>query len=275
MKTSKFSLPLLVVAIITSLVSCQEDEQDVLDQTTDAKVATDAYEVASALIALGNSPATDVATQAYSIGFDKLSFEELNAFFQINYEQSMSDPTVKNDPEEQATVEKWYAENVERNQLSMRLFNRPVNQLNEEEFTKLDEKQKEGITNGKVALDEPSRCPTVNFPSSARYTAVRRDGFRATDSRFVSNDGDPTECDCQVGFPTTNGNYRYASARTARMRSLLTSRFSGFNGGVARRVVGGASAGTYLLFGSTRSSIYYTRCSEIAREVNLSRRFRN
>ena len=205
-----------------------------------------------------------LSTFSLQVHFNNLSFQELNAFYQVCYERAMADPLAKNDPAEQVTIEQWYAQRLEENQLAMRVFNLPVNQLSDEQLYDLNDKQKEGAINGKTSIiDAPNNCPLARFDRNARSTN-RRNGAKP-------------DCDCQVAFPTTNNNYRFVFGTTNRMRNLLNRGFPlGFGGSVSRRIVlGGASAGTYVLFGTGRAGLLvganYTSCRQLSRDVVLSR----
>lgn len=154
----------------------------------------------------------------------------------------------------------------------------PTNQLSDEQLLDLDDKQKEGIINGKTSVfTPPNDCPFARFDQNARSTnRSGSDFFRATNTLFVRNGPEP-DCDCQIAFPTTNTSYRFVFGTTNRMRNLLDrTDIRGFGGTVLRRVVAsGGSAGSYVLLGSGRVGFRfganYGSCNEAARDLVLSR----
>ncbi|MEM8967261.1 MAG: hypothetical protein AAGE93_12645 [Bacteroidota bacterium] len=284
MKTSKlFYSSLLIIALIVSLVSCQEEELSTTDQNTDARPAQEAHEVALALVDLGDAPATDEGAKAYQEGFDNLTFEELNAFYKVLYERALTDALTENDLSQQAAIEKWYAQRLEENRLAMSLFDVPTNRLNEEQLNKLSSQKKENIVDGKNAIiNAPNDCPFVRF--DLRSQSTNRSGtffIRSTNNMFVQNDlpepGEDPDCDCQIAFPTIDRNFSFVFGTTNRMRNLLDRNdFRGFGGTVLRRIVpSGASAGTYILIGVGRAGLIvganYANCQQVADDLVLSR----
>ncbi|WKN40576.1 hypothetical protein [Tunicatimonas pelagia] len=290
MKTKLFYSSLLIIALIVSLVSCQEEEVSTTDQDTDAQPVQEAHEVALALVELGDAPATDEGAKAYQEGFDNLNFEELNAFYKVLYERSLAGALAENDLSEQATIERWYTRRLEENQQAMDLFELSANHLNEKQWDDLISKQKKDATNGKNAtIDAPDDCPFVRFDLNARST--NRSGtffIRSTNNMFVQNDrpapGEEPDCDCQIAFPTVDRNYQFVHGTSNRMKNLLDrTDFRGFGGSVLRRIVpSGPSRGTYILIGAGRAGLgialgndqtgaNYTSCQQVADDLVLSR----
>lgn len=283
MKTFKLLGTCLMIALfsLSVLFSCQNDDTEALEKTS---LNSSAMERARALDQLGDLEATDERVKNYRNMFNNLSYEELNAFYELRYERALAEAVTNDDMAEQETIEQWHEKRIKYNELAMETFNVPSNQLTDEQAGELYNSLNEEGANERVAIrNVPATCAFATFPFNSAATQFSGPDFKTSTNVLFVQQGDQ-DCDCQIAFPFTNTSFRHLFPTSTRMANLITNPPTflpftniviggGFNNSLGRRnVASGVSAGTYILYGAGRSGLAgYNSCQELANEVLLSR----
>lgn len=245
MKTIKSVITWLVVGVVgvAFFVACQHNNVDTQD-----KPKAPASNALVDLVSLGekrNPAPSEIST--FQDAYRQLSVDELIQYRQIQHQDILRKNNNSKAIEEALKADMAWFKQI--NQESLAQYGKLVSQLGANDQNKLfvawDNKRP------KAQARAAAGCPIVSFNKT--YQKGFGGGFDLGANYASEVDpGGHEDCDCQLAFPTTLASF----SKVVPQNSTANALFDSF-GGLGGRLLTGASAGSYPVFGKSRVTFYY------------------